>query len=174
MHDLEFPNPVYDHQLSQKTIQLNGRKISNLDEFLQQGLSGPIVAGLADEAVSVYGNAALKHVNNALNTWNSTWHRRRHRELDREERSFSQNPFPFWWLAKLYLLLHICGGVLPRSSEFATHRATGIHGVSKLQTQAKIIKWFLKFRTPQFHAEPLASNIFSKLVRAAEPAIDKC
>lgn len=168
MYDREFSSPVSDDAGSVDPLTLlNARNISNFDTLLKQDLSGPTVAALADDVVAACGSPALKHINNALNSWDLTWHLRRFRELEYEENSFFQNPLPFWWLAKLYLLLHLCGDILPQDSEFAISRFTDQSEAGRMNIQARLVRWLSRFRTPQFYVEPLASNILSKLAQAA-------
>ena len=144
-----------------------GLGVQNLDELLKHDLSGPTITALAEEAVTNYGDITLRHIDNALNNWHSTWHFRHFREMQYEENSFCQNPMPFWWLAKLYLLLHCYRYLLNETSDFVVMRAAGADCVEKLQTQSKVGRWLSNFRGPQLQPELLAGNFLCKLTRVA-------
>ena len=53
---------------------------------------------------------------------------------------------PFFWLAKLYLVLHKNGHILQPDSEFATSRAEALDGYGKTIMQRKIVGWLSSFR----------------------------
>src|ERR1700759_5785748 len=89
----------------------------NLDELLRCDWSASTITALAEEAVSTHGNTTLQHVNNALNSWYSVWNFRHFREIQYEGSYVCQNPMPFWWLAKLYLVLHCYRHMLDETSD---------------------------------------------------------
>ena len=118
---------------------------------LQQDLTGSAIANLADQAVTKEGvSVSLQNINNSLNAWRSTWDLRLFRELWCENDSFFNDPLPFWWLAKLYIFLHLNAKLIGQDSEFATPRAKRGTGRSLLITQAKIVGWFSRFKR-QYH-----------------------
>lgn len=113
---------------------------------LQLDPSGPSVTAIADRTVQVRGSPAIRRINNALDSWRTTWDRRNSRDVAREEGSFKGDALPFWWLAKLYLALHYHARDLRADSEFATPRAEGLDGYCKAVVQRKIVGWLSRFR----------------------------
>jgi hypothetical protein len=162
-YELEFPldqsnNPSLIHREIPESDET-----SNLTNRLLQDLSGPMVASLADEATdSDRCSAQLKNINDALNNWRSTWDLRLFRELWCENDSFFNDPLPFWWLAKLYVLLHLSRNSIGLDSEFAISRAEFGSGETVFATQAKIVKWFSRFRNQTHLLEVLEKEINSK------------
>lgn len=127
--------------------------IMDLDSFLQHDLSGSTVSSLADAAMFTNSTSALGHINQALNTWRNTWDQRQFREHKYENCTFFNDPLPFWWLAKLYILLHVYADLLHPDSEFAVARARSGDETSKFQVQKKIVGWFSRFRKTWAHTE---------------------
>ena len=171
LHGLLFQATKYDVDLSlygtdteSNTIVVQSQRQESFDlsSFLQENLFGPTIAGMADQAVLSCGKPSLVHVNDALNAWYTTWQLRYFREAEHEERTFFQNPLPFWWLAKLYILLHLYKDLVGKDSEFAIFRAQNINGMSKLKVQTKIVRWFSRFRASYHYSEPLIPNLFPK------------
>ena len=70
---------------------------------------------------------------------------------------------PFWWLAKLYLVLHCYRHLLDEAGDFTAVRAADFDDAGKLQTQSKVSKWLSSFRGPQLQPEVIAGNILGKL-----------
>ena len=93
----------------------------------------------------MHGSVTLKHINNALNAWRVTWDGRIYREPGREDTTFFHDPLPFWWLAKLYIVLHYLPDSFGEGSEFSIPRAGGIREKSKLQSQSNIFRWMARF-----------------------------
>ena len=53
---------------------------------------------------------------------------------------------PFWWLAKLYLVLHYYSHILAEDSDFAKPRAERLDRYGKSRVQRKIVGWLSMFR----------------------------
>ena len=125
--------------------------------------SGPSVTAIADRTVEVCGSPAVRKINNALDSWRTTWDKRNNRDVGREDGTFKGDPLPFWWLAKLYLALHYHSHILRADSEFATPRAEGLDGGAKTAVQRKIVGWLSSFRGQRcavdFEAESWLSHL---------------
>ena len=132
---------------------------------LRHDLSGPTAAALADHAVSSQGSSMLRHVNNALNAWRTTWDLRYYRDVAHENSAFTADPLPLWFLAKLYVVLHIYVPSAPEDQEFACSRVKGIDEHQKIVVQSKIIRWLSRFRGHRGMPDSLAGNILPKLMR---------
>lgn len=128
------------------TISTVGSGITDLDEHFQENLTGIKLTAFADETVSLHGSSTVKHVNDALNAWLTTWHMRHYRETAYENHTFFNDPLPFFWLAKLYLVLHCYAFWITDESDFAVSRVNGADDSSKWTVQAKILGWLSKFR----------------------------
>ena len=111
---------------------------------MRQNLAGNYLPALADELVGQHGTATLKHINNILGKWHVIWSRRISRDFMQENRTFSGDPVRFWWLAKLYLVLHFYRHVIAKDSEFAI--SGGGDDQAKVQTQLKVIGWLQQFQ----------------------------
>ena len=127
------------------SVSTLGSGITDLDEHFHEDLSGVKVNALADETVSWHGSSNVQHVNAALNAWLTTWNLRCYRESAYENRTFLNDPLPFFWLAKLYLVLHCYKFWIRDESDFAVSRVDGADDGSKWTVQIKIIGWFSRF-----------------------------
>lgn len=106
---------------------------------LREALSYDCLPAFADKVVGQYGTETLKHINNVLGKWHVIWSGRISRDFLQENRTFSGDPVRFWWLAKLYLVLHFYRHVIAKDSEFAI--SGGGDDQARLQTQLKVIGW---------------------------------
>ena len=151
------------------TISANCSGIADLDKHFQEDLTGAKVTALADETVSRHGSPNLKHVNNAINSWLTTWNLRCFRESDYENRTFLNDPLPFFWLAKLYLVLD-CHPLWKRDgSDFAVFRVPSTDDASKWRIQNKILGWLSQFRgRPRRPAETRAGNGLYKILELSD------
>ena len=140
--DLFSFGPTESNTLA-KPHSANSHNPTDLDLHLQQDLSG--IAVLADKAVPSDSFSALKHVNDALNAWRATWDLRVFRETWCEKLTFFSDALPFWWLAKLYVLLHYRTPLTSPDSEFAIPRVASKDERNKMPAQAKILKWVSRF-----------------------------
>lgn len=121
---------------------------SLLEEQLARGFSGLEIATLASQAVLKSQDPALLCVNQALDTWLHIWNARQFRDTIYEYRAFSLDPAPFWWLAKLFLLLHCRADEVADESEFACLRNRS-NIPRKVQAQARIFSWLTRLRYAQ-------------------------
>lgn len=127
------------------------------------------MASLANFVVSACGSPAVKRLNVVLDTWRATWELRQVRDVEHENSSFSADPVPFWWLAKLYLALHLYVRTLGEDSEFNIPRIKAGDEIGKIVAQVKIIGWLSRFRGQQKEAEVAVvaeeSSILPKLMK---------
>ncbi len=114
--------------------------------LLQEDFSGNSITTLADELVSRHGSSILKRINSMLDRWRVNWDLRSCHDLKQENRTFSGDPVKFWWLAKLYLVLHFYRHVIRKGSEFAIPGAGCADKQGRIQIQLKIISWLFRFR----------------------------
>jgi hypothetical protein len=94
----------------------------------------------------MHGSTQMHRINGSLNSWRTTWDLRNTHDSQRAKVTFKGDPLPFWWLAKLYLVLHYYAPVLTADSEFATPRAEGLDSTGKTIVQRKIVGWLSSFR----------------------------
>ena len=132
---------------------------------LQQDLSGPSVADLADRIIKTHGSLQMKGISGSLNSWRTTWDLRNMHDSQREGVTFKGDPLPFWWLAKLYLVLHYYAHILTADSEFATSRAEGLDGTGKTIVQRKIVGWLSSFRGQRSNVDWSAESCLPDLMK---------
>ena len=138
---------------------------TNAVKRLQQDHSGPSVTKIADRMVKVHGSPMIRRINNALDAWRTTWDLRNYHDNQREDCTFKGDPLPFWWLAKLYLVLHYNAPTLEPDSEFATPRAEGMDGHRKTAVQRKIVGWLSSFRGQSCAVESTAESWLPDLMK---------
>ena len=119
---------------------------SNAINRLKYDPSGPNITAIADSALKMYASPVIRRVDNALNAWRATWDLRSNRDSKHERCTFKGDPLPFWWLAKLYLLLHYHGHILQPDSEYASPRAEAPDNYGKTMIQRKVVGWLSSFR----------------------------
>jgi hypothetical protein len=114
---------------------------------LNSDLTGDFVASLADTLISSYPSQTLRNVNSSLDAWLALWNTRQYRDgAISESKMFMLDPLPFWWLAKLYLLLHCAGEDALRGSEFANPRAKGLNVKERIAMMVRVMGWLRRFR----------------------------
>ena len=114
--------------------------------LLHQQFTGSTILALADTAINIYGSPAMKHLNTTLKTWRLIWDQRQVRDQECESDTFSADPLPFWYLAKLYLVLHFYGELVGDGSEFRVPRGKAGQERWKVGVQDKIVTWLNEFR----------------------------
>ena len=112
-------------------------------DILNEDCSGITVATLAEKAINAYGSSGVKRVNEALDRWRLIWDQRKVRESAIEGSSFTSDPLPFWFLAKLYLL--VCLIRPPPDNDFNLIM-TNTRMAEKIRAQEKIVGWLNGFR----------------------------
>ena len=132
--DIAATSPTSDHQTADPS------------SLLHEDFSGTSITTLADGLVSRHGSSTLKRINGMLDRWRVNWDLRSRHDLKQENRTFSGDPVKFWWLAKLFLVLHFYRHVIRKGSEFAILGAGYGDKQSKVQIQLKIISWLFRFR----------------------------
>lgn len=118
----------------------------NLLTQLDQGLSGPAVAEMANKIHMLHGSSTVASVNQHLDTWQQVWSLRKFRDESHENRGFSLDPMPFWWLAKALLLLH-CSSIATSGDRGCLDLegdGSGVYG--NMLSQAKVFRWLVNFR----------------------------
>ena len=126
---------------------------ANLDSLLRRDFSGPSVVALADRIISTGGCPTLKKINGALDSWLAIWKLRLYREPFYEGSATIFDPLPFFWLAKLYTLLHHSEFLMGEDSEFGVSRVDFADTGSKLGVQSKIIRWLSKLTNAKCRLE---------------------
>jgi hypothetical protein len=134
---------------------------------LQQDLSGPSVTAIADQVVKACGSPTMPRINGVLNSWATTWNLRNNHDNQREY-FFKGDPLPFWWLAKLYLVLHYHAHILTAGSDFATPRAVGSDRQGKLTVQRKIVGWLSGFRGQRCSVDWSAESWLPDLMKPSQ------
>ena len=134
---------------------------------LQQDLSGPSLAALADRIVKARGSPQIHRINGSLNSWRTTWDLRNTHDSQRENCTFKGDPLPFWWLAKLYLVLHHYAHILTADSEFARPRAEGLDGMGKITVQRNIVGWLSSFRGQRCNVDWSAETWLPDLMKSS-------
>ena len=168
MHCLLFQAIKYDtdchfdnaNATSTEPLFARGNELLGFNSLVQSDLSGPSIAALADEVVSTSSCSALKQINSILNAWRVTWDLRLYREIGYNDSGFLDNPMPFWFLAKLYIVLHHYEHFISDDSEFAVSRVKFLDERTKLQVQLKIVRWLSKFGFQSCQLEVLVKNNF--------------
>lgn len=145
------------------TFEIPDSQITTAIERLKEDSSGPSVTAIADRIVKICGSPAIRRIDNALNSWRSTWDLRQNRDIQREDYSFKGDPLPFWWLAKLYLILHY--NIVQADSEFAAPRAEGQEGHRKTAVQRKIVGWLSSFRGNRYAMDRTAESWLPDLMK---------
>jgi hypothetical protein len=88
-------------------------------------------------------------MNDSLDVWMSLWNSQNHHKtstLENERKTFVHDSLPFWYLAKLYLLLHCARDVVDPHSEFANPRAKGEDMQGRFELMGKAIAWLKVFK----------------------------
>ncbi len=168
MHCLLFQAIKYDtddhfdnaNATSTEPLSARANELLGLNSLVQSDLSGPSVAALADEVVLASSCSALKQINSIFNAWRVTWDLRLYREIGYDDSGFLGNPMPFWFLAKLYIVLHHYEHLISDDSEFAVSRVKFLDERTKLQVQLKIVRWLSKFGFQSCQLEVLVKNNF--------------
>lgn len=141
-----IPSREVDQAAVQPSAFSGGIRLSQYMSLLQSRFSGQTVATLADTFISARASPAVDKVNIALNCWRSIWDRRKVQETDIEHRTFFGNPLPFWWLIKLYLLVHLVDMPVTEKNDFTLLKACFRESKGQLDKQEKIVSWVRKFR----------------------------
>lgn len=134
---------------------------------LKEDHTGATITSIADRVVRVSGSPAIRRIDNALNAWYATWTRRNNHDIHREIRTFKGDALPFFWLAKLYLVLHNNAHILHPDSEFATIRANGPDAYGKTVIQRKIVGWLASFRGSELTIDAQAESWLPDLINSS-------
>ena len=138
---------------------------SNAINRLKDDPSGPNITAIADNAIETHASPVIRKVDNALNAWRATWDLRSNRDSKHECCTFKGDPLPFWWLAKLYLLLHYHGHILQPDSEYASPRAEAPDNYVKSMVQKKVVGWLSNFRGRKFTMNAETENWLPELMK---------
>lgn len=150
---------------AQSTCDIPDSETAKAINGLHQDLSGPSVTAIADRVVEVRGSSTIKRINDALNSWRTTWDLRKNHDSQGENCTFKGDPLPFWWLAKLYLALHYNAHIVQADSEFATPRAEGLDGHGKTTVQRKIVGWLSSFRGQRYAVDLTTESCLPDLMK---------
>lgn len=136
-----------DHNLDVCSRDLSpSSRLNNLDRQVASDFSGPNIVQLAARVVRLRNSSTFDGINRVLDEWLAVWERRTWRDADYENLAFSLDPLPFWWLAKLFMLLHCGKGYFSVDSEFTIVNKTGGSFRDSHSSQAKIFRWLTKLR----------------------------
>ena len=165
MHFVLHKATQQDEETSRLFSSIPESESSNAIKRLKDDPSGPNITAIANSALSMYASPVIRKVDNALNAWRATWDLRSNRDSKHERYTFSGDPLPFWWLAKLYLLLHYHGYVLQPDCEYASPRAEAPDNYRKSVIQSKVIGWLASFRGRKFTVNTETENWLPELMR---------
>ena len=125
----------------------SGLGSSDLLSRLEKDCSGNSVTMVANELVSTHGTSTLRWLNGIFDKWQSVWALRGNHDSKYENRTFSADPVRFWWLAKLYIILHFVRNSIQSGSKFAVLE-TGTGDLEDMrQVQRKVVRFLLGFRS---------------------------
>lgn len=135
---------------------------------LKEDFTGPNITAIADKALKLHASLVIRRIDNALNVWRATWDLRTNRDSKHEHCTFKGDPLPFWWLAKLYLLLHYHGHMLQPDSEYASPRAEAPDNQGKTMIQRKVVGWLSSFRGRKLRLDAETENWLPELMKLAQ------
>ncbi|KAF5231472.1 hypothetical protein FANTH_13384 [Fusarium anthophilum] len=121
-------------------------RLDSLDRQVASDFSGPNIVRLAARVACLGNSSNFDSVNRVLDQWPAVWERRTWRDTDYENLAFSLDPLPFWWLAKLSVLLHCGRDCFSVGSEFTIVNKTGGSFRDSYSSQVKIFRWLGKLR----------------------------
>ena len=165
MHFLLHQATQADEETSRFFSPIPESDSSNAINRLKEDSSGPNITAIADSALRTYASPVIRRVDNALNAWRATWDLRSYRDSKHERYTFKGDPLPFWWLAKLYLLLHYHGHILQPDSEYASPRAEAPDSHGKSMVQSKVVGWLSSFRGRKFTVNTETENWLPELMK---------
>ena len=135
---------------------------------LRENFTGSYITTLADELVMKYGSPTMTRMNDVLNNWHHSWTIRKSHDPFKENRTFLCDPMRFWWLAKLYLVLHFHRDKIRKDSEWQALGSEFADEHSKAQTQLKVVSWLLQLRRPQDEVTSSTEHYLAHLLRPAD------
>lgn len=117
--------------------------ISNL---LRQNFPGEHVASSVDQYASQYASMAIMQINAALAAWRRNWDSRKQLDHQNDIQRGFVHPLNFWYLAKLFILLHLRRRHHPEDEGMALFYQNEASLQNKLQTQVQVIAWMGRLR----------------------------
>lgn len=123
--------------------------LNNLDHRIASDFTGPNIVRLEEQAVLLKSSNTFGRIDSMLNEWLSVWKLRNWRDTESEDLAFTLNPMPFWWLAKLLLLLHCGKDFISADSEFNMANKAGGSFRSSQSLHGKTAQWLAKLRRKQ-------------------------
>lgn len=135
---------------------------------LRKNFTGSYITLLANDLVARHGTPTVVRMNEILDNWHQSWELRKSHDLMQENRTFSCDPIRFWWLAKLFLVLHLHRHSIVHDSEWAALGSEPKDEHAKSQTQLKVVSWLLQFRQPNEEVTQLTEHYLSRFVRPAD------
>ena len=156
LHCLVWNATIYglNQQLNDVTVR---HELRSLMERLQEDLSGPNIDLLTERAVAICDNGVLISAHQSLGRWQQAWDSKLLKERPDghyKSHGFSSDPLPLWWIAKLFLLLHVCAAEIPDDSEFAILKASSDDPRRSMRRQARIFGWMSRIRQAQRSERP--------------------
>lgn len=137
---------------------------------LRQAFIDDSIPALANELVARNSLPTLQHINSSLDRWRAIWDSRDCQGLRQERITLSTDPLRYWWLAKLYIILHAYKDLIYNGSEFAISETGSSYEQGKSQEiQLKILSWLSRF---QRCASKKVSSTECYLATVVEPLDD--
>lgn len=144
-----------EQELDPESMIPPGIATSTVSELLQLSVPGEQVAAAADHLTSQYGSPALVQVNATLDAWRRNWDARKQHDHYSDVEDGFVHPLNFWYLAKLFILVHLKRGHASNDDDVAAlYRDKSLQNT--LQTQLRVIGWMRRLR--QVHGGGLASS----------------
>jgi hypothetical protein len=135
---------------------------------LRKNFSGSYVTMLANDLVAKHGSPTVVRLNDILDNWHRSWELRKCRDLTQENRTFSCDPIQFWWLAKLFLVLHLHRHSIEKDSEWAALGLEPTDEHAKSQNQLKVVSWLLQFRKPNDEVTQSTEHYLARFVKPSD------
>ncbi|KAK5047680.1 hypothetical protein LTR84_006345 [Exophiala bonariae] len=145
---LQIREPWDPAKLNGASSSYEAMEASSILNNLRTNFSSHTIESLTAEIEAFSGAGRFAGENKALDTWMHWWNARQYR--DHKDSSFALNPMPFWYLAKVFLLLRLCGDADHLTqSDFACVIAKSDDVKGKMQRQSKILELMSRLRHPR-------------------------
>ena len=135
-----------DYQFSSKPAHAQVLQQGDPENLLEYHFACGTISNLADFSISHYGSPSMKHMNMTLKAWRLVWDQRQFRDVENDSYRFCTDALPFWYLAKLYVVLHFYGNLVCEESDFSVFRGGSQAGQFKNRVRDKILNWLILFR----------------------------
>ncbi|CAM1504821.1 Fc.00g024120.m01.CDS01 [Cosmosporella sp. VM-42] len=117
-----------------------------ISEKLTEDFSAETVETIADNFIEKYGGNACRSLNSTLNAWRQIWETREFRDSHSDGTNFSCDPLPFWFLAKVFLMIRLVRCFLSHENVLDIPRGKPAHLRARTLAQGKLNSWLQRFR----------------------------